>query len=403
MFLTGAIGVATLLFGLAGEGLNQIAPLMTMFFLITYAILNGEVVLEQALQLTSFRPLFQIPRLVPLIGFTGSLFVMFLINPVFSLVSIVVIFILYEYLSLQRLTSPWTDVRSGMFVTLAEWAAKRVLKLPNGQDRAWKPSLLVFVELIESLRYNYRFLEAITKPNGSLHIYGCYREEDLKQIERIRDYEQAFANDGIFARVALVEISSFKQTVRTTMEASTSAFFRPNILFYPLQPNSTDEELQYIITHASRNEIGVLLYADNPLSGLGREQIVNVWLREQSPAWEVGLRLPNLDLSLLLAYQIARNWQGRINLITVVAEEGERQNATRYLQQLIDLGRMPKGTQPIVGVGDFQQFLPAAPDADLNIFGLQRSVHINLVTTLVAETKTTCIFVRDSGTESALV
>jgi len=403
MYLTGVIGIATLLFGLAGEGLNQIAPLMTMFFLITYAILNGEVVLEQALQLTSFRPLFQIPRLVPLIGFVGALFVMFLINPVFSIVSIVVILVLYEYLSLQRLTSPWSDVRSGMFVTLAEWAAKRVLRMPTGQDRAWKPSLLVPVESATALRYSYRFLEAITKPNGSLHIYGCYQEGELEKIESVRSYEKAFANDGIFARVALVESSSFTQTMRTAMEVSTSTFFRPNTLFYPLQPESDDESLQYLLNHASKNEIGMLLYADNPQAGLGREQIINVWLREQSPRWEAGLRLPNLDLSLLLAYQLARNWQGSINLITVVAEEQERENAENYLLQLMDLGRMPRGTRTVVGVGDFSQFLASAPDADLSMFGLQSHIHVELIRNLLTATGTTCVFVRDSGTESALV
>jgi uncharacterized membrane protein len=39
--------------------------------------------------MVSFRPTFAIPKLVPLVGLVGCLFVMFLINPVFSLVSIV--------------------------------------------------------------------------------------------------------------------------------------------------------------------------------------------------------------------------------------------------------------------------------------------------------------------------
>jgi hypothetical protein len=147
----------------------------------------------------------------------------------------------------------------------------------------------------------------------------------------------------------------------------------------------------------------MLLYADNPEDGLGREQIVNVWLREQSPNWEVGLRLPNLDLSLLLAYQLARNWQGTINLITVVSEESNKEAAESYLAQLIDLGRMPKGTRIVVGVGDYDQFLAAAPDADLNMFGLQMRVDVALMQHLMAVTGTTCVFVRDSGTESALV
>ncbi|MCA9925073.1 MAG: hypothetical protein KC419_14510 [Anaerolineales bacterium] len=403
MYLTGTIGLATLLFGLAGDGLNQIAPLMTMFFLITYAILNGVVVLEQLLDLTSFRPLFPIPRLVPLIGFVGALFVMFLINPIFSLVSLIVILVLYEYLSSQQLRAPWSDVRSGMFVTLAEWAAKRVLRLPSGQERAWKPSLLVPVQSDLALRYSYRFLEAITQPNGSLHIVGCYQGGNRVQLEGLRSYEQTFANDGIFARVALLETRDFKVTLQTAMEMSTSAFFRPNSVFMPVMPNDDETKLQFIVDHAAENKMGVILYLDNPQAGLGREQVINVWLREQSPEWAIGLKLPNLDLSLLLAYQLARNWEGQINLVTVVADEAERENAERYLRQLMDSGRMPRGTCPLVCVGAFHEHITKAPDADLQIFGLQEKVHLGFLNDVMTQTKSSCIVVRDSGTESALV
>ena len=403
MYLTGLIGIGTLLFGLSGNGLNKIAPLMTMFFLITYAVLNTVVLLEQSLGLTSFRPLFRVPRLVPLIGLIGAVFAMYLINPTFSLIATIIIFVLYEYLSQRQLAAPWSDVRSGMFVTVAEWAAKRVLSLPSGQDRAWKPSLLVPVQSAAALRYSYRFLEAITQPNGSLHIVGGYESGYREHMEGLRSYEQAFANDGIFARVALLEARRFRYTLQTAMEMSTSAFFRPNTLFLPILPDSDEKKLQFIVNSAAENQLGVILYVDNPTTALGREQVINVWMREQSPDWQVGLRLPNLDLSLLLAYQLARNWQGRINLITVVAEEVEQANAAQYLRQLMDLGRMPAGTQPIVAVGTLDSFLEHAPEADINIFGLQQQVNLAFMQHKMEQTEASCIFVRDSGYESALV
>ena len=68
---------------------------------------------------------------------------MFLIAPLFSLVAIVTVFLMFEVLQLRQLKAPWSDVRSGMFGTVAEWAAKRALSFPGGHDRAWKPSLLV--------------------------------------------------------------------------------------------------------------------------------------------------------------------------------------------------------------------------------------------------------------------
>ena len=39
--------------------LNAIAPLVTLFFLITYAMINVVVIIEQNLGLISFRPLFR--------------------------------------------------------------------------------------------------------------------------------------------------------------------------------------------------------------------------------------------------------------------------------------------------------------------------------------------------------
>jgi len=376
---------------------------MTMFFLITYAVLNSVVLLEQSLGLTSFRPLFRVPRLVPLIGLVGSVFAMYLINPTFSLIATVVILALYEYLSQRQLTAPWSDVRSGMFVTVAEWAAKRVLSLPSGQDRAWKPSLLVPIQSAAALRYSYRFLEAITQPNGSLHIIGGYESGQREQMAGLLSYEQAFAKDGIFARVALVEARRFRYTLQTAMEVSTSAFFRPNTLFLPILPDSDEEKLQFIVDRAGENHLGVILYVDNPNTALGREQVINVWMREQSPDWQVGLRLPNLDLSLLLAYQLARNWRGQINLITVVEDKAQLKNARHYLNQLMELGRMPTTTRPIVAACAFEAFLEQAPQADINILGLQQRVNLAFLERMMNQTEASCIFVRDSGYESALV
>jgi hypothetical protein len=90
-------------------------------------------------------------------------------------------------------------------------------------------------------------------------------------------------------------------------------------------------------------------------------------------------------------------------LITVVAEPGEQANAAHYLAQLIDLGRIPAHTQAIVGVGGFDSFLEQAPQADVNIFGLQARVNLAFMTQMVTATQASCIFVRDSGDESALI
>ena len=116
LFATGGISIITLLIAPLIGGLNAVASIITMFFLITYGMLNMVVLIEQMLSTVSFRPTFRVPRFVPLIGMIGCLFVMFLINPIFSLVSLVVVLLVYSYLMRRNLDYLPSDVRSGMFL-----------------------------------------------------------------------------------------------------------------------------------------------------------------------------------------------------------------------------------------------------------------------------------------------
>ena len=84
LYLTSILVLLSLLL----RDLNAIAPLLTMFFLITYAMINVVVLIEQSLAQVSFRPTFKVPIIVPLLGAVGCFFAMFIINPTVSLVSV---------------------------------------------------------------------------------------------------------------------------------------------------------------------------------------------------------------------------------------------------------------------------------------------------------------------------
>jgi solute carrier family 12 sodium/potassium/chloride transporter 2 len=69
----------------------------------------------------------------------------------------------------------------------------------------------------------------------------------------------------------------------------------------------------------------------------------------------------------------------------------------------MDVGRMPANTQPIVATGSLNDFLEHAPEADVNIFGLQEEINMAFMDRMMTQTESSCIFVRDSGYESALI
>jgi len=232
MFVTGGITILTLIFGLVAGGVNAIAPLITMFFLIMYATLNGVVLLEQSLGLISFRPLLKIPWYIPLIGLVGCMFAMFLINPVFSLVALVLTVLLYAYLSRRRLIAPWGDVRSGLFVTVAEWAAKRVLSLPPS-ERAWRPSLFVPVESTSRFLGSFRFLHDLTFPRGSIHLIGLQNTDQVDRLKGLESHVEVFSRSGIFSRLSTIKLpdADMVRGVEIGLDILRSVFFHPNILF----------------------------------------------------------------------------------------------------------------------------------------------------------------------------
>ena len=399
MMVTGALIFGSLLV----RDLNAIAPLITMFFLVTYAMICAAVLIEQSLDLVSFRPRLRIPLWVSFLGLAGSLLAMFIINPTISFVALVVTLGFYALLARRQLDAPFEDVRSGMFVALAEWAAKKVTELPTMQERAWKPNLLVPVEQASDLRGAFLTLQDLTFPQGSVKIVGLNPDGDPEAMEQqIDTLTHSFRDRGVFASATLIDAGGFADGLRAGMQALRGAFFKPNIVFLRM-PDAADREADYhdIIREAEREQVGVLLYAPHPRASLGQRQTINVWIKDRSPDWRLSMQIGNLDLALLTAYKLSTNWDARMRVVTTVPDPDEQAKARDFLEKLIDLGRFPN-TEAVVGTRPFREYLQDAPQADLNIFGLQPEPDFETIRQLVDTTDSTCMFVRDSGRESAL-
>jgi amino acid transporter len=227
-----AVTAVIVLLSLLMRNLNAIAPLITMFFLIAYAMINVVVLIEQNLGLLSFRPTLRVPMLVPLLGAAGCFFVMFLINATVSLMSISIIVAFYIVLLNRHLEAPFGDVRSGLFAAVAEWATKKVTKLRYDNERAWQPNILVPIESPKEVRSAYRLLYSLSYPKGSLKILGLSTGGELALLsKRLPDIVQNFYQEGIAASSAIVEGDNYGQSVLASMQALRAAFFAPTPSF----------------------------------------------------------------------------------------------------------------------------------------------------------------------------
>lgn len=392
--------------GLMLRDLNAIAPMITLFFLITYATINAVVLLEQRLAVVSFRPRLRLPTVVPLVGTIGSVFAMFVISPTFSLLAVAVVFLGYGLMMRRKLVAEHDDVRSGLFLMLAEWAARHSTLLPRGRSRAWKPNLMVPVVDPDEVLGNFELIVDITKPYGALTLVGIATPgESAALLARVEHLADDFTARGVHCSATVLEGERLDGAMVHAMQTLRSAFLRPNLLFLtPLSTEADPEELERPMRLARDNRMGVLLAALHPKAALGRRRLISVWIRNQSPDWSfaAGLRRSSLNLEVLIPYLVQNRWGGELTLRCAVPA-GEREAAETYLGQLLELSRLPEETRIVVHRTDFETAIRETEQVDLNVFGLPDEGELRFVQRMVEVTHTACLFLRDSGEEDALV
>jgi amino acid transporter len=396
MIVTGVLIFATMLL----RDLNAIAPLVTMFFLITYAMLNVVVIIEQQLGLISFRPQFVIHKFVPWIGLIGSLLAMFIINPTISLVSWALMFFVYNILSRRHLETQFEDVRSGLFSSFAEWAAKRTADTAFKEERSWKPNLLVPTTDVSIVQGSYSIIRDIAYPKGSAVLMGIGKNKHKVDRMKLDQITTSFKKDDVFSSTIVMKTENFGEGVNFGNQALKGAFFRPNIVFLSsVEKESAMQEYSKIIEEAKALEIGVILYVQHDRAKLGRQQYINVWIRSRGPEWNIYDGELNPNLALLIAYKLKKNWNATIRLLTVIQEDEEYEKATKFMQDLIDLARLPIN-EILVLKGKLEEQYAKAPMSDINIFGISPNIESEDYKALSHEVNTSCLFIMNSGHEN---
>jgi len=398
ILFTGAIVLGAIML----RNLNSVAPLITMFFLITYSMINVVVFIEQNLKLVSFRPLFKIPLLVSFLGAAGSLFAMFIINPGFSLLAVVVVLLTHNYLLRKHLKAPFGDVRSGLFVAVAEWAAKKTNSLTSSSERTWKANLLVPVEDSRELMGTFYFLRDITYPKGSVKLLGLAGKTDEENLlSQLSSISEGFQEEGVFSSWTIIDTAEFEENLVVGMEALTGSFFRPSILFLRLPENKDrDEEIREIIRKASMYRMGVLLFSKHPQAGLGRQNLINLWIENRGLDWDISMELGNMDLALLIAYKLKSNWKASLSFMTFAPTTIQARAAENFLQSLAELARIPNVKMQVLRENPIKS--SRLPFASLHIFSLDPNPDLDLARRLMEKAGSSCLFALDSGEENAL-
>ncbi|MGD1902906.1 MAG: Na-K-Cl cotransporter [Geitlerinemataceae cyanobacterium] len=364
--VTLAVAIAAVCVG----DLNKIAPVLTMFFLTTYMVLNVAAAIEGFLQSPSFRPTFRVPWLLSALGALGCLGVMLAIDAAAAIVAAIFVLLLYLWLERREMQSAWGDVRRGLWMELVRMG---VFNLDGDLDpKNWRPHVLVFsgapmrrwplIELASMVTHN-RGLVTVSSvlPSGSRD------PAQQHQLEaKVRDY---LVKRNVNALVRIVTASNPFDGAEKLVEAYGLGSLVPNtIVLGDSERIELRESFCGLIATLHRARRSVLVLRDNPERGFGQRQRIDVWWR--------GLQA-NGSLMLLLAYliQTESRWNNAdISLKLVVANESAARSVDANLRQMIDAFRIRATAK--VSIADDRPFRDilheSSRDADLVFLGIAR-------------------------------
>lgn len=348
--------------------LNLVAPVLSMFFLTTYGVLNISASLEKLLGSPSFRPTFRVHWIFSLTGALACIAVMLLINAVATTVAVFFMILLFLWLQGRELKTTWGDVRQGLWMAIGRSAMLRIRRTADPKN--WRPHILVLsgaptkrwhlVELGHDLSQNRSLMTvatAISKTDLPI-------QRQLKMEGNIRDY---LLQKGINSLVRVYYTPKVLEGTKNMISTYGLGQITPNTVLMGASENP-DNISAYcqLIRHCYALRKNVLIAKNADSLGQKKYGRIDIW-------WG-GLKA-NGGLMIVLAHllQRSRNWKNsEVNVKMLSRSEQASIGASENLSQLLKEMRVNHNENVIFEPeADFYEVLSEhSAGADLIMLGM---------------------------------
>ncbi len=298
---------------------------------------------------------------------------MFLINPIATVIAIVISYGIFFYLERRSLQRTWGDVRNGIWFTLARYALLN-LEGKRFHIKNWRPNILVFTGQPHNREQLVSLADWLTRGQGIVTftqlLIGAvdqFASNNLREAarRRIRTYIQE-RRMMAFAEVDIVP--DFYNGVMTVAQSHGVGGLEPNTVLLGWSRSAEGRPKQVELMHGlSSLGKSVLFLRYDAERGFGERNVIDVW-------W--GGRGGNADLMLLLAHIISqhRTWsQAGIRLLRVIDSEEGRQQTSTHMEETLDNVRVQ--AEPVVIVREDGQSVQSiltewSKESDLTLLGM---------------------------------
>ncbi len=341
ILLSGALALATISLG----QLNLIAPVVSMFFLISYGLINYATFFEASAASPSFRPRFRFyHRNLSLLGALASLGAMLAIDVAAGLVAVAVLFAIYEYLRRIAPQARWADGRRSYHTQRVRshlLAAARETEHP----RDWRPNMLLFSNDSHRRAQLLQFASWLEGDSGFATVVKILEGQGPAMLKRKWEAEEALEQDVKQAGVQVFPLAMLAPDLDVGIQTLVQGFgighLRANIILLNWMERAAEtggDQRELIYGHHLRTafRLGcnlVVLDGEDPEWDALRQappatRRIDVWWRGDASS----------RLMLLLAHLMTRteDWEGAHIRLLGICCAGESSETAEALRSTLD-------------------------------------------------------------------
>ncbi len=335
--------ILALVFVVVGD-INMVAQLIAMFFMITYGAICAISFLEHFSGDPSYRPTFKSRWYVSLIGAVLSVWLMFKMDNLFAILSIILMVIFYIYISRNS-----TDKREivSLFRDVLVQSARQIQifiqkKGDDEENLHWRPFVISINEESFERKDAFDMCRWISFKYGFgtyIHYINGYLSKDtFKQSKEV--LKQLLKDEGVSKSNVYVDTiisPSYTSALAQVIQLSSISGKGNNLILLAYEENEKERFIDIISNFKLLQSTGfdVAIYKTNEAKRNKMEEI-HIWISSRD--------YENSNMMILLGYIISSHpdWKNvKIKVFSIYPNQSEFENYKKRMFSFIESGRLP--------------------------------------------------------------
>lgn len=330
-----------LIFVFLGD-INTVAEIISMFFLITYGILCLSSFLNHFGSPPSYRPRFKSRWYLSFAGFILSVWVMFQINSIYTILAYIFIILIYIFVEYNNKDKKGiVNIFKGAIFQINRQLQVYVQKNHSGlDDEEWRPAAVCvsqhsferekIIELMKWISYKHGF-------GTYFHFIEDYysKETHIKSKDILHKLLQEQTSKSELYIDTIIS-PSYTSAIAQVIQTPSISGMENNMMVFEYKKND-NKELNRILENVNlvrAGEFDVCIFACSDVPVRPKKGI-HVWIRRTDEK--------NTNFMILLGYIILSHpdWRKSYIKLFVASHEGESEKIKEDLSERITEGRLP--------------------------------------------------------------